>query len=178
MLNTLKIIVLIMGIPLFTQGQSPSLQKLVKDEKTELSLYFYPSTLRMVNLQRNAEFDELIKDIDKLTFLKLDRHAFDHQQFIELVQKLEQKEKMEEYIVVEGKDQKLYVLGRENPAATIGLAYFQKEYYAMDVAGEIQIKNLPKLYEQLSQNDSTFRNGFVNVFQVMTEHRNNINIDD
>lgn len=160
-----------------TFGQSHSIKNLIEEEKPELSLYFYPSTLRMINLQRNAEFDELIRDIRKMTFLKLDKRAFNHSNFRQLVNELISEENFEEYIVVEGNEHKLYLLGKESPPSTIGVAFYQKEYYAMDITGKINIKNLPKLYEQLSQNDSTFKNGFVNVFNVMSTHKENMDID-
>lgn len=155
------------------QGQSPSIKKLVDEEKTELNLYFYPSTLRMINLEKNEEFNELIKDIRKMTFLKLDRHSFDHTQFEKLIHTLLTEEELEEYIVIDGEKRKFYVLGRESPATTIGLVYFEKEYYAMDIAGKVNIQKLPKLYEQLSKKDAAFKNGFVDVFNVMALHRGN-----
>jgi len=44
------------------------------DKKYEgLSLYFYKNTLRMLNQTDNKDFDELIKDIEKMKFLMIDK---------------------------------------------------------------------------------------------------------
>src|SRR5882672_8443283 len=44
------------------------------DKKSEgLSLYFYKNTLRMLNQKDDKDFDELIKDIEKMKFLMIDK---------------------------------------------------------------------------------------------------------
>lgn len=42
-----------------------------------LSMYFYKNTLRMLNQGDSKEFDEMIKDIEKMRFLMIDRIAED-----------------------------------------------------------------------------------------------------
>src|SRR6266513_6404650 len=55
-----------------TQAQTNTTQEL--DKKYEgLSLYFYKNTLRMLNQTDNKEFDELIKDIEKMKFLMINK---------------------------------------------------------------------------------------------------------
>lgn len=54
------------------QAQTKTTEEL--DKKYEgLSLYFYKNTLRMLNQSDNKDFDELIKDIEKMKFLMIDR---------------------------------------------------------------------------------------------------------
>jgi hypothetical protein len=44
------------------------------DEKYEgLSLFFYRNTLRMLNQADDPAFDELIKDIEKMRFMMIDK---------------------------------------------------------------------------------------------------------
>ncbi len=162
------IILSILISPIILKAQSKIIEQFKKNELTELSLFFTPSTLRMVNLQRNEEFDEMVKDIKKMSFLKLDKSKFDLQQFMNTVMALQQQEAMEEYIVVDGEEQKLYLLGKESPMTTVAMAYFQGDYYAVDIAGSISIANLPKLYEQLSQGDAALKNDFANIFDLVS----------
>src|SRR5882762_7377825 len=55
-----------------SQAQTKTTEEL--DKKYEgLSLYFYKNTLRMLNQSDNKDFDELIKDIEKMKFLMIDK---------------------------------------------------------------------------------------------------------
>ena len=149
------------------KAQSDIIAQFKTDNKTEISLYFYPSTLRMMNLQHNEEFNELIKGIKKMSFLKLNKNRFDFKQFYESIANLQSKENLEEYVVIDGQHQKLYLLGNDSPANTIAMAFFQGEYYAIDIAGSISIEKLPKLLEQLSQNDAALQNDFTKIFEMV-----------
>ena len=60
-------------------GQTKTTQAL--DDKYEgLTLYFYRNTLRMLNQTEDPSFDELIKDIEKMRFLMIDKtkSKFEH----------------------------------------------------------------------------------------------------
>lgn len=138
----------------------------------EMSLFFYPSTLRMVNLDNNEEFNRLIQDIDKLIFFKMNQD-FEAKDFYDLVKKLQFDEEMEEYIVVDGPSKKFYLLGREDPTETVGVAMIENQPFVFDVAGSLELKEIPKLYEYISQNDSTFNSKFVdilNIFESTQQH--------
>jgi hypothetical protein len=47
------------------------------------------------------------------------------------------------------------------------MAYFEKEYYAIDIAGSISLEKLPRLLEQLSQNDAGLKNDFTKIFEMV-----------
>jgi len=168
----MKKLILILSLlisSILVDAQSDIINQLKVDNKTELSLYFYPSTLRMLNLQHNEEFNDMVKDIKKMSFLKLDKNIFDVSQFMEVVLALQSDEGLEEYIVVDGKEQKLYLLGSESPTSTVAMAFFQNEYYAIDIAGSINMAELPKLYEQLSQGDEALKNDFADIFDLIED---------
>ena len=69
--TTLISLVFLIGItvPLFAQEQP--LKDFAEDRK-ELKLCFYPSTLRMVNLADNPDFNDLVSGIEKLLIYNLD----------------------------------------------------------------------------------------------------------
>lgn len=158
----------LMGISPKTSAQCDIIKQLKADEKTELSLYFYPSTLRMVNLEQNEEFNRLIQDIKKMVFYKMKRN-WSSSEFYGTIKELMSDEDMEEYVVVDGPDQKLYILGREDPTETVGLGMMDNEFYVFDVDGSLSLKEIPKLYEYISQNDSTFNSAFLDVFDISTQ---------
>jgi len=147
-------------------AQRKIIKQLKSDNQIELSLYFYPSTLRMVNLQKNEEFNRLIRDIKKMIFYKMNA-SYDQAAFYQPIIELKNEENLEEYIVVDGPGQKLYILGREDPAETVGLAFFQNERFIFDVTGSLSIREIPKLYEYLAAGDATFSNTFLDVFDVV-----------
>src|SRR5918993_842036 len=55
------------------RAQSKTTEALHKMHSDALSLYFYNNTLRMLNQQEDKTFDELIKDVEKLKFLMIDK---------------------------------------------------------------------------------------------------------
>src|SRR6188768_2757483 len=72
---------LIIGVIMFfcsstlLMAQSATTQALSDKFKDAFSLYFYKNTLRMLNQNDSPEFDEIIKNIEKMRFLMLDKDA-------------------------------------------------------------------------------------------------------
>ena len=56
-------------------AQSKTTEALQKQFDGSLSLYFYKNTLRMLNQSENKEFDDMIKDIEKMKFLMVDKNS-------------------------------------------------------------------------------------------------------
>lgn len=140
-------------------GQCTAVTDLKKDKLTDLSLYFYPSTLRMANLENNEEFNRLIQDIEKMVFYKMNG-KFEHIDFYNLNNELQSENEFEEYVVVDGPKKRFYLLGRENPVETVGLVTFEDTHYVFDIAGRLELKELPKLYEYIANNDEAFQSKF------------------
>ncbi|MDW3209969.1 MAG: hypothetical protein R8N23_08885 [Reichenbachiella sp.] len=151
---------------LLANAQSSAITDLKEDQLTNMSLYFYPSTLRMVNLNNNEEFNRLIQDIEKLIFFKMNG-KFENIDMYNLVNHLQSNEDFEEYVVVDGPTKKFYLLGREKPTETVGIALLENEHFVFDVAGSLELKELPKLYQYISENDSTFQNKFSQILGLM-----------
>lgn len=156
----------LMFITLISHAQSSTITNLKKDKLTSMDLHFYPSTLRMVNLDNNEEFNRLIQDIEKLVFFKMNG-KFENIDLYNLVNQLQSDEAFEEYVVVDGPTKKFYLLGREKPTETVGIALLDNEHYVFDVAGSLELKELPKLYQYISENDSTFQNKFSSILGLM-----------
>lgn len=69
-----------------TWAQSKATQALHDKNEDALSLFFYKNTLRMINQTDSKEFDEIIKDIEKMKFLLINKSSshFGTQQFKKL----------------------------------------------------------------------------------------------
>lgn len=164
-----RVLLFIFGLMMLGQtafAQSTTITDLKKDKLTNMGLYFYPSTLRMVNLDNNEEFNRLIQDIEKLIFFKMNG-KFESIDMYNLVSQLQSEEQFEEYVVVDGPTKKFYLLGRDKPTETVGIALLDNEHYVFDVAGSLELKELPKLYEYIAENDSTFQNKFSQILGLM-----------
>lgn len=162
-------ILLALGLIIATQvcqAQCTTITDLKADRLTSMSLYFYPSTLRMVNLDNNEEFNRLIQDIEKLIFFKMNG-KFENIDMYNLIGQLLSNEDFEEYVVVDGPTKKFYLLGREKPTETVGIALLENEHYVFDVAGSLDLNELPKLYQYISENDSTFQSKFSQILGLM-----------
>lgn len=132
---------------------------------TDLSLFFYPSTLRMINTEQIEEFNRLIKDIDKMVFYSMN-NKFDEERFYEFIKKLIINDDMEEYLVIDGKGKKLYLLGREDPAETVGVAELDGKRYVFDIAGALELSEIPKLYRYIAENDQKLGNQYKDLLSL------------
>src|SRR5688500_9414885 len=67
------LIVLALLISSAALAQSKTTEALHKRYSESMSLFFYNNTLRMLNQTDDKAFDELIKDIEKMKFLMIDK---------------------------------------------------------------------------------------------------------
>ncbi|MFY0685598.1 MAG: hypothetical protein JXQ90_00460 [Cyclobacteriaceae bacterium] len=112
---------------------------------------FYPSTLRMVNLKNNPDYNELVGTIDKLLVYNLDSAASIG--FRSIIEEAETKG-FEEYITFFGGSQTLYLYGKEgNKPQMIGVLRDKESSYAFYMKGAIQFQKIPTLFSTLQEND-------------------------
>lgn len=72
-MKKLVLLFLVLSLTLVACGQSKTTQALLTRFDEKLSLYFYKNTLRMLNQQEDEDFDELIKHVEKLRFLMVNK---------------------------------------------------------------------------------------------------------
>ena len=137
---------------LSSNAQNSVVTDFKENHATTLSLYFYPSTLRMVNIERNPEFDEMIREIKKARFFKMDSGAVSQNDLKELSAKLIN-EGFEEVMFVKNKDMDIRVWGIENinPELII-ISKAEEEVILLEINGMINIAKIPKLAETFNQN--------------------------
>ena len=62
-------------------GQSNTIKRYIEEDRTGHRFYFYPSTLRMLNLEGDEEYYEMIKHVEKLVFFPFKADRFDDEAF-------------------------------------------------------------------------------------------------
>ncbi len=145
------------------QAQSDVFKSIGKQYELGAELYFYASTLRMININRDPNFDEMIEDIKKMTFYQV--NDFPISELKSFSKKFRDEEGFEELMTIEGKQQTLYILGKDEDEF-IALLKTDEGVVAVDIMGMIRIDKIPDLINSFKTDN------FLNVFEVGKSERN------
>ncbi len=151
-------LIILLGLSWEIKAQEQPLKDFAEDRK-ESKFCFYPSTLRMVNLANNPDFDDLVSGIEKLLIYSLDsatRAEKSYKQIISIYQELN----FEEYASAYGGGLNFYVYGKENKKETeyIGVVKQDDLLTAFYMRGQIAMNKIPHLIQSMSEGD------FINPF--------------
>jgi hypothetical protein len=128
---------------------SPTTQQFQDSVKGELALCFYPSTIRMLNFNKDSAFNDLIDDIKKLKIVSYNKQS-DTTKTIDL-SILTQKIREEGYVDLlqfkqSNRDIKVFLLKKSNePKKFYGIINDSAQIILIDLVGKIPIKNLAAL---------------------------------
>ncbi|NOS92054.1 MAG: DUF4252 domain-containing protein [Cyclobacteriaceae bacterium] len=166
----MKTVFLLCLLPLIGFSQTKTTVDL--DKKYDgLSLYFYKNTLRMLNQKDDKEFDELIKDIEKMRFVMINKakSKFEKQEYGRL-KKNYQGEKYEEVMTGRFDGRQFDVLLREingDVKGTVILASDSSSLYVLDILGKVALNKVSSLFKVLD--NSTDIGGKVKDFMTGDE---------
>ena len=138
-------------INLLVIGQSQTIRELTEKELVTTDYHFYPSTLRMINLQRDPDFDKLVKTISKLDFFSLNSEKFDKKQLRETANRMISEEGYETYLEMDGPDVSAFVLGKSEEEYTCVLGFYEEEYVIAEIQGTIDLMQLSEVYQKISR---------------------------
>ena len=150
MKTTLTLILLCTASLIF--GQTKTTQSL--DDKYEgLTLYFYRNTLRMLNQTEDKDFDEMIKDIEKMRFLMIDKTQgkFDNAEY-KKIQTSYQDEAYEEMMAgrFDGRNFNVYIKEKNGEIkGTVILASDSTSLMVLDILGKIALDKAPQLFKAI-----------------------------
>lgn len=148
---------LIITICLFTslQGytQSETTKKYSDKYEGAFTLFFYNNTLKMLNQENNADFEALIKDIDKMKFMRIDKKEnkiSDNDYKAMEADYLD--EKFEEMMTMrhEGMNVKVYI--QEDDGITTGLVLLMNDPESLsilDIKGAVPLNQLANLISKV-----------------------------
>jgi len=138
------------------QAQSKTTENLHKKYSDALSFFFYNNTLRMLNQEENKEFDELIKDIEKMKFLMIKKDSV--QMTSAELKKLAtdyKAEAFEEMMTArhEGKNFDVYLKEKDGKAlGMVVLVNDPENLFVMDMVGSIQLSKVTTFFNSLDHN--------------------------
>jgi len=118
-----------------------------------LTLYFYKNTLRMLNQSENKEFDDLIKDIEKLKFLVIDKtsDSFGGEDYKRLTTSYKG-EDYEEIMTSRFDGKNFDVLLNERNGTTKGMVVLVNDsssLYVLDILGKVELNKVTKLFREI-----------------------------
>jgi hypothetical protein len=145
-------------VMLFSIGgfaQSKTTDKLGEKYASNI-FFFYNNTLRMINQGEDKEFDELIKNIEKLklVFVRKKEKGFGPEQFKKMVADYKS-ESFEEIMTSRHQGKSFDVYLKEENKTTKGMVVAvndEDNIYVMDIVGSIALDKVTKFFSTLDQN--------------------------
>lgn len=140
---------------IMASAQSKTTEALHNANKDALALFFYKNTLKMLNQQESKEFDELIKDIEKMKFLIVSKDAasFTANKFKSLVADYKG-EGYEEIMTsrMDGRNFDIYLKEKGGKVAgTVVLVNDEKDLYVLDILGSVPVNKVPQFFQTIDQ---------------------------
>jgi CRISPR/Cas system-associated endonuclease/helicase Cas3 len=137
-------------------GQTKTTNALEKQFEDSFVLFFYNNTLKMLNQTEDKEFDELIKDIEKMKFLMINKSAanFSNADYKALVTGYKS-EKYENMMSArsEGKNFDVYLMEENDRVkGTVILVNDSAQLYVLDVVGRVNPNQVTKFFSSLDEN--------------------------
>ncbi len=148
-------LMLFVVMPVALRAQSATTEALQKEHGEALNLFFYNNTLRMLNQAEDKAFDELIKDIEKMRFLLIDKKesAFGKDELTKLI--ADYKAEAFEAAMTsrhDGKNFDVYLKAHDGQTEGMLILINDAEnLYILDILGRIALDKVTSLYTTLDQ---------------------------
>jgi hypothetical protein len=151
----------------FLAGVLPSLKaqetplKDYADAHKDRKFCFYPSTLRMINIAKNPDYNQLVNGIEKLLVYTLDSAAKAGQSYKGLITSYK-KIGFEEYVTMAGGKTNFILYGKENKDENqyVGVMKSEDAMYAFYLRGRIGWQKIPALMQSFQADD------MINIFDL------------
>jgi hypothetical protein len=133
-------------------AQTKTTEALHKKNEEAFSLFFYNNTLRMLNQSGDKSFDELIKDIQKMKFLMIDKKAsFTSAEYKKLTSGYKS-EKFEEIMTSRYQGKNFDIFLKDASGKTEGMVVLVNDsssLIVLDIVGSIALNKVTDLYKTL-----------------------------
>jgi hypothetical protein len=151
----MKIITILafIALPLFSHGQSKVMRELGNDYPDAFVLMFYHSSLNMLNLDDDPDFARMIKDIEKIKVLRVDKDVdeFRKEDLTSLKAQITD-QGFEQLMVINSKDYDIgvYILEDDDEIEGFFLLMDEDENFtAIDVLGSMAVGDIGQLVEKI-----------------------------
>jgi len=153
----MRILILVTVIAsLVSCKKKDSITRFSEEHQMEKALYIYPSTLRMVNLKQNPDYNEFIEGLEKARYFSLKNNG-ENEKLIEELKADLLDEGYEEAITFRDKNNNAVVYVQDKKTPHVAAVIEMPEHYnVIDMVGMVNIAKIPALLE--SFNDKEFLN--------------------
>jgi hypothetical protein len=129
-----------------------SVLKAYAEEHRERKFCFYPSTLRMINLTGNEEFNVLVKPIEKMLIYTMDSASVAERSYVKLPDQF-QKNGFEEYVTMYGAGNNMFIYGKESSEEMLGVLGMNDQVFAFYIRGNVNWQKIPALFTTMQDNE-------------------------
>jgi len=135
--------------------------KTYADAHKERKYCFYPSTLRMINIAQNPDYNDLVNGIEKLLVYSLDSAAKAENNYKEIITAYREIG-FEEYAAMYGGKTNFFLYGKENKDENqfMGVMKVDDAVYAFYMRGRIGWQKIPELMQSFQSDD------VINIFDL------------
>ena len=143
------LMLLIVLFSVVAQAQTRTTENLQKKYNDSFALFFYSNTLRMVNVSEDKEFDELIKDIEKMKFLMIKKTDFENSDYKKLIADYKS-EAFEEMMTSrhEGKNFDVYMRDGKSKGMIVTVND-DENLFVLDIVGSFPLNKVTKLFSTI-----------------------------
>lgn len=154
-MKRITLIIIFSGICCALNAQSKTTESLNKSYPNSKVFFFYNNTLRMLNQSDDKDFDALIKDIEKMKFLWIDKpETFKTTDYGKITSDYK-KESFEEIMTSRHQGKNFDIFMKEQKGKTNGMLVLVNDsshLYVLDIVGSIALDKVTKLYSMLDKN--------------------------
>ncbi len=149
-----KILVLLfISVTLQAYSQSKSITSFRSDFKENSNMFFYSSTLKMLNTENNIEFAAILEDIEEIRFLNYQKSAqkFTKDDISALKSKL-QGESYNNIMMMNENGNSINIYNREKKGRTTGMVAIienSQELILIDLIGSIDVRKFLELKNKI-----------------------------
>jgi len=156
------VILFLVGLLVPAKAQEKPLKDYA-DSRKERKFCFYPSTLRMINISHNPDFDKMVNGIAKLLVYNLDSTARAEKSYKKVLDSYRDMGYEELASMTGGKSQ-VYLLGKEEKHENEFVGFFETtdNISAFYLRGRVDFSTLPRLINAVKKDD------FINIFDFNT----------
>ena len=148
-MKTLLISTLTLFFSVTAFAQSKTVSRFIEKQDPSASFYLYPSTLRMINRENNPDYQQMVRHIQKLSFLTYEKGALDlSKDKISSLKKELAGEQYEELMSFRDAGNQVYIYAKdEDPEAYVSLVDNEEALMLFDMQGAPDLPALMRLVQ-------------------------------
>lgn len=122
---------------------------------TQHAFYFYPSTMRMVNVDDNPDYNKAIKNVRRMVLISAWPDRFTGEVQDSLQQELMEQEGFEVLMEMDNSDMQFVLMGQEGGEQTVAFLHSEKMNGIAYVLGTVDLLAINDLIQKMRTSDDT-----------------------